>query len=29
MKQMTDATEAVKKKIGKELDQWVTPDRCE
>nr|KAG5701604.1 hypothetical protein BaRGS_019293 [Batillaria attramentaria] len=29
VKQLTDATEPVKQKIGRQLDQWVTPDRCE
>jgi len=29
LKQMSDATQAVKDKIGKQLDQWASPDRCE
>jgi len=29
LKEMSDATDAVKTKIGKQLDQWATPDRCE
>lgn len=29
VKQLTDATEAVKAKVGSALDQWATPDRCE
>lgn len=29
LKEMSDATEPVKAKIGKQLDQWNTPDRCE
>jgi len=26
---LTDATEALKEKLGSQLDQWATPDRCE
>ncbi|KAK7110683.1 1-deoxyxylulose-5-phosphate synthase YajO-like [Littorina saxatilis] len=29
LKEMSDATQPVKDKIGKQLDQWATPDRCE
>lgn len=29
VKQFNEATDAVKAKIGRQLDQWVTPDRCE
>ncbi|KAL8611940.1 hypothetical protein ACOMHN_034069 [Nucella lapillus] len=29
VKQMGDATDALKNKIGRQLDQWVFPDRCE
>lgn len=29
VKQLSDATEPVKQKIGRQLDQWTTPDRCE
>lgn len=27
--ELTQATEAVKSKIGKSIDQWAHPDRCE
>jgi len=29
IKEFNDATQPVKDKIGKQLDQWVSPDRCE
>ncbi|XP_045167959.2 1-deoxyxylulose-5-phosphate synthase YajO-like [Mercenaria mercenaria] len=29
VKELTDATEALKDKVGSALDQWATPDRCE
>lgn len=29
VKQLSDATQPVKDKIGRQLDQWATPDRCE
>ncbi|XP_041366608.1 1-deoxyxylulose-5-phosphate synthase YajO-like [Gigantopelta aegis] len=29
VKQLSEVTEPVKAKIGKTLDQWATPDRCE
>ncbi|XP_062567928.1 NADH-specific methylglyoxal reductase-like [Saccostrea cucullata] len=29
IQELTDATEAVKKKIGNSIDQWAHPDRCE
>ncbi|XP_055959161.1 uncharacterized oxidoreductase YccK [Patella vulgata] len=29
VKELSDATEEVKAKLGRALDQWVHPDRCE
>ncbi|XP_011453472.3 1-deoxyxylulose-5-phosphate synthase YajO [Magallana gigas] len=29
IKELTEATESVKNKIGKSIDQWAHPDRCE
>ncbi|ESP04305.1 hypothetical protein LOTGIDRAFT_237410 [Lottia gigantea] len=29
VKELSDATEKVKQKVGRSLDQWVHPDRCE
>ncbi|KAL4222399.1 hypothetical protein ACF0H5_018438 [Mactra antiquata] len=29
VKELTDATEALKDKVGSALDQWASPDRCE
>lgn len=29
LKKMTEATDGLKQALGKTLDAWVTPDRCE